>query len=501
MMNEENQSGPKIMHLNECFGLIFPSPSNEADEANSGTASTIIDNQLVNDSFEQNQQQQQPQFQQGSVISMIQCVGSDWALKSQTNFYIPPEYYPGYTYLYSSEDHHFQPQHLHHQSHHHHHYAFVQADTPSNLHVHHHQPHPLVSYTMTSSSVTSNSAKKHSDIVEPINATIEGATRNITTTDTMIAGYLINQISDQTHQILHPPPMTMPYHHPHLELPVPPLHLPWYFAALCWSFTLGGIVMLILTPAWVKYGGGYQQETKQYKRHWFPYRIFAWTLILLQGPSSFLADYVHMTDVSIWHILDRFLASACMSLELIKVITMFPYTRPITYVLYVVSVVGAVYCFMRSQESQGTLDAEGFVFWHSGWHCQPLCLIGVYFFDYWMVRRWGEYHDFSVGVTNGKEKSEPGPGDTLKKVGDNCGSPGLLKRGEHGGVLLSSIVMQHVENTPERKGTKGVDGGCSKLINSKHYSPSKRSRISNVDAIETPLRRSRRIVGKASETY
>ncbi len=277
--NEVNQKGPKIMHLNECFGLIFPpSLSNEADETKPGTASTIFDKQLVNDSFQQ--KQQQTQFQQGSLISMIHCVGSDWALKSQTNFYIPPEYYPGYTYLRSSEDQ-LQPQHQHghhHLHHHHHNYAFVHASSPSNLHAHHHHPHPLMSYTMTSSNVASNSIKDDSDIIEPIDTVFAAATRNVTTTDGTSSQYL----HMQKHHVLHPLPMTMPYHHPHLELPVPPLHLPWYFAALCWSFTLGGIVMLILTPSWVKYGGGYQEETKQYKRHWFPYRTFAWTLILLQ---------------------------------------------------------------------------------------------------------------------------------------------------------------------------------------------------------------------------
>ncbi len=159
-----------------------------------------------------------------------------------------------------------------------------------------------------------------------------------------------------------------------------------------------------------------------------------------------------MTNISIWHILDRFLASACMSLEFIKVITMFPYTRPITYFLYVISVAGAVYCFMRSQESQGTLDAEGFVYWHSGWHCQPLCLIGVYFFDYWMIRRWGEYHDFSVDVEIGKEKNVSANPEEAAN---------LLKRGEHGGVLLSSIVMERVEHTPERRGSEESKGRCS----------------------------------------
>ena len=47
------------------------------------------------------------------------------------------------------------------------------------------------------------------------------------------------------------------------------LNLPWYFGALCWSYALGGMMMFVVQPAW----------TRTSK---FPYRLMAWSLILLQ---------------------------------------------------------------------------------------------------------------------------------------------------------------------------------------------------------------------------
>ena len=47
------------------------------------------------------------------------------------------------------------------------------------------------------------------------------------------------------------------------------LHLPWYFGTLCWSYALGGMMMFVVQPTW----------TRTSK---FPYRLMAWSLILLQ---------------------------------------------------------------------------------------------------------------------------------------------------------------------------------------------------------------------------
>ena len=55
------------------------------------------------------------------------------------------------------------------------------------------------------------------------------------------------------------------------------LRLPWYFGALCWSYAVGGIMMMVVEPRWVG-------SSK------FPYRCMAWMLILLQGESSLVCS-------------------------------------------------------------------------------------------------------------------------------------------------------------------------------------------------------------------
>ena len=132
------------MHLNECLELVFPSSSTDATN-NANIETTTTNNELL---------KLLDDYPQGSILSVLQCIGSDWAFKSKTNFYIPPEYYAGYSYLYSENEESFS--HVaatttamnHH--HHHHQIPFVNADSRSNLHTHHYQPHPLMSYTMYS---------------------------------------------------------------------------------------------------------------------------------------------------------------------------------------------------------------------------------------------------------------------------------------------------------------------------------------------------------------
>lgn len=48
------------------------------------------------------------------------------------------------------------------------------------------------------------------------------------------------------------------------------LVLPWYFGALCWSYAVGGIVMMLTRPKWTRESS-------------FPFRAMAWMLILVQG--------------------------------------------------------------------------------------------------------------------------------------------------------------------------------------------------------------------------
>lgn len=137
-----------------------------------------------------------------------------------------------------------------------------------------------------------------------------------------------------------------------------------------------------------------------------------------------------MTNNSPWHLIDRLLACLLMSLELMKLITMRKYTRPAVYAIYLVSVTIAIGCFSKSQQSQKNLDTDGFIFWHCGWHCYPILCTAVVAFERWITSQYGEY------------------------VAMECRA---CKKGEGGGMLLSSIVMEYLygdEGKYERKQPK-----------------------------------------------
>ena len=127
-----------------------------------------------------------------------------------------------------------------------------------------------------------------------------------------------------------------------------------------------------------------------------------------------------MTNNSPWHLIDRFLACLLMSFEIVKLITMRPYTRPAVYAMYLTSTAIAMGCFMKSQESQKLLDRDGFIFWHCGWHCYPLLGAAVVGLEKWIISQYGEYHSF--------EKTK------------KC----KYERGEGGGLLLSTIFMEYI---------------------------------------------------------
>ena len=139
-----------------------------------------------------------------------------------------------------------------------------------------------------------------------------------------------------------------------------------------------------------------------------------------------------MTNISHWHTIDRFIACIMMVLEVVKLIVLRPYTRPLFYLMYLTCCGGAVFCFMKSQKSQETLNAEGFVFWHCGWHCYPIALAVVYLVENFLNQRWGEYYAFEC-------EAEREMKDCRYKY----------KRGEKGGILLSTIVMNYWNNLDE----------------------------------------------------
>ena len=328
------------MHLNECFALAFLRPAPLDDDGmvmdhdyprnindlsflslRSSSVATAAKSYILNN--EQQQQQSldepKPEMLDGSILSAMHCIASasEWGTKSQTNFYIPPQHYAGYSYLFEMTDnnhgqqllHHLHRQHLQHggqlldhkeHSRHHHHPAFVYAaESSSNLHPHHYDVyvHDTVNsthHTLTAMHTTKNDIQTMSPLHSvPIQFTSSSAAQND----------MVIHIS----KIIGHHPITVPYMHPNLDVPVPPLQLPWYFGVLCWSFSVGGVVLLALPAKWALRGccGKKQRglsnkydddivddENQQRQQHWFPYYTFALALIFLQVSSTLKNIYL-----------------------------------------------------------------------------------------------------------------------------------------------------------------------------------------------------------------
>lgn len=325
-------------------------------------------------------------FDKVSAFSVAECIASDWFVKTKTIFYIPEDAYAGYSYLYDesgrmgSDNFGQQQYHSSNPGPHRRHHAFVRAEEISGLHQHHYHYnyHHYKSIIMQS----------NGDVDEKLSQPFSNITSALLPPEVNYYHTFFTALDSQQTTA----PITVPYIHPELGLPVPPLQLPWFFGALCFSFTFGGIMMLYWTPRWTKHGGGCVNGT--YQRHWFPYQTFAWILILLQGPCSFFADYLHMTNVSYWHMVDRWLACFNMAFKLGELMCMYRFTRPVIFASYVGCTATAVVSFLKSQHAQSSLDTDGFIFWHNCWHCFPITLIVVCWFENVLNRSWGEYYHF-----------------------------------------------------------------------------------------------------------
>jgi len=409
------------MHLDECFQLAFSHPPNtindmQENESITNTANSDDNLSFLSKSDDNNSSIQSHNYSDdklqyrrrrssGSIYSMLQCIVSEWGTKSQTNFYIPSQHYAGYTYLFDENednndrlDAHYVQNHYSGSINQHHNSAqkspkFVYAeDSPSNLHSHHYDVYML-----------GNLTQQHIMHSSSINMTTLASNNN----------FMYNTTSHHTrsNNLSSPHIMTtIPYIHPQLEMPVPPLNLPAYFGILCWTYALAGMVILSLPPKWCLYGGGGyvtdSREEEKFRRHWFPVRLYGWALVLCQSPCSFLADYVHMTNISAWHTIDRFLACTMMCLELAKLVTMSVYTRPYIYMLNLTSVGLAIFCFLQSQKSQQALDEDGFIFWHCGWHCYPIAACIIHIFEHYLNSKWGECYPFDECDTEDRRTRE-----------------------------------------------------------------------------------------------
>jgi hypothetical protein len=88
-----------------------------------------------------------------------------------------------------------------------------------------------------------------------------------------------------------------------------------------------------------------------------------------KAPLSFFADFIYMDQDSVFHILDRFVAVPLMTLELWKVACLWRYApHGFVTLLYTLSTLSALYCFLQSQQAQSLQDVKGFITWHNRWH-------------------------------------------------------------------------------------------------------------------------------------
>eukprot|EP00543_Licmophora_paradoxa_P005112 CAMPEP_0202448170 /NCGR_PEP_ID=MMETSP1360-20130828/6979_1 /ASSEMBLY_ACC=CAM_ASM_000848 /TAXON_ID=515479 /ORGANISM="Licmophora paradoxa, Strain CCMP2313" /LENGTH=195 /DNA_ID=CAMNT_0049065611 /DNA_START=964 /DNA_END=1551 /DNA_ORIENTATION=+ len=99
-----------------------------------------------------------------------------------------------------------------------------------------------------------------------------------------------------------------------------------------------------------------------------------------------------MSNDSIWHVIDRFLAAPALLLEFGRWATMLfappykdgtPQVSNTVCALYFIALLLAVYFYSQSQRAQQQLDRDGFVVWHTLWHCYPILASAIMLVDYY----------------------------------------------------------------------------------------------------------------------
>lgn len=159
------------------------------------------------------------------------------------------------------------------------------------------------------------------------------------------------------------------YNHPNFELP-------FYFGLLCFNYSLAGLFMIYIQKP------KFMNNKTCYSR-FFPYHTYAYLLMFLQGPLSFLADYKNMNKSSIFHAIDRFLAMPLCALELIKIILILRYSKQKNCYLwsYSISFFMAIYSFIQSQGAQTSKNVDSFIFWHCMWHLYPVVAVMIVYVE------------------------------------------------------------------------------------------------------------------------
>ena len=169
-------------------------------------------------------------------MSMLRCIVTEWGSNAQTNFYIPHEYYSGYSYLFQDSEHSAwhsiesrfaSPIHSNTRSNirelrH----TFVHAEE-HKLHRFNHDVHNVrAKSSMHLPNMMASSTTSPMTFISLKNESFQFALHNPDHSSSIIShsGHVAE---------FKPAQMTIPYIHPQLNVPVPPLHLPWYCGALC----------------------------------------------------------------------------------------------------------------------------------------------------------------------------------------------------------------------------------------------------------------------------
>ena len=198
------------------------------------------------------------------------------------------------------------------------------------------------------------------------------------------------------------------------------LQTPIWFGLGCWTYAFGGLVMMTRPrPKWTY-------------RSRFCFETYALILIFIQSPLSFMADYMNMTNSSVWHIYDRFFACTMFVLTFALIYcthTCVPKVQPLILLMDILALIYASACFICSQSAQVRLftvynrlrrnvfkgrfyldlksrkDKDGFIFYHHLWHMYPIIKTCIYLIDLYIFE--GLSSSMDMSAKNEKKNNKP----------------------------------------------------------------------------------------------
>jgi len=174
------------------------------------------------------------------------------------------------------------------------------------------------------------------------------------------------------------------------------LQTPIWFGLGCWTYAFGGLVMMTRPrPKWTY-------------RSRFCFETYALILIFIQSPLSFMADYMNMTNSSVWHIYDRFFACTMFVLTFALIYcthTCVPKVQPLILLMDILALIYASACFICSQSAQSRKDKDGFIFYHHLWHMYPIIKTCIYLIDLYIFE--GRSSSMDMSAKSEKKNNKP----------------------------------------------------------------------------------------------